>query len=204
MIILDTDSSVRMANKRAPPTTVTSVSYHPLFGSTVRVEAVRPARQRSQRPNATIRLYFRGDAAFAAPEMYEYLEADCTRFGLPKTLQESVDDPQAIRARSRRITSFNHCASMPALATGLGRPKRVGSSAERTGSTIMGSWNCRSATMPFGCTCPRVALTGFAEPRMRARQGGPQSWCCHKGIERCAAHRRRRRTGRDSSGGGRQ
>ena len=37
-----------------------------------------------------VRLYFRGDAAFAAPEMYEYLEAEGFLYAIRLLLQESV------------------------------------------------------------------------------------------------------------------
>ena len=44
--------------------------------------------------NREVRLYFRGDAAFASPEMYEYLEAEgflyAIRLPANRVLQESI------------------------------------------------------------------------------------------------------------------
>ena len=115
MIILDMDSSVSPTHGEQEGTAYNGhfgcSCYHPLFvfnqfGDLERC-ALRPGNVHSAddwegvlKPvvvlykGRKVRLYFRGDAAFAAPEMYEYLEAEGFLYAirLPKNqvLQESV------------------------------------------------------------------------------------------------------------------
>ncbi len=102
-----------MANKRARPTTVTSdaPAITPFFSltssATLNGVPLRPGNVHSaddwegvlkpvvvRYKGRKVRLYFRGDAAFASPEMYEYLEAEGFLYAirLPKNqiLQESI------------------------------------------------------------------------------------------------------------------
>ena len=115
MIILDMDSSVSPTHGEQEGTAYNGhfgcSCYHPLFvfnqfGDLERC-ALRPGNVHSaddwegvlkpvvvRYKGRKVRLYFRGDAAFAAPEMYEYLEAEGFLYAirLPKNqvLQESV------------------------------------------------------------------------------------------------------------------
>ena len=114
-IILDMDSSVSPTHGDQEGTAYNGhfgcSCYHPLFlfnqfGDLER-SALRPGNVHSaddregvlkpvvvRYKDRKVRLYFRGDAAFAAPEMYEYLEAEGFLYAirLPKNqvLQESV------------------------------------------------------------------------------------------------------------------
>ena len=115
MIIRDMDSSVSPTHGEQEGTAYNGhfgcSCYHPLFvfnqfGDLERC-ALRPGNVHSaddregvlkpvvvRYKGRKVRLYFRGDAAFAAPEMYEYLEAEGFLYAirLPKNqvLQESV------------------------------------------------------------------------------------------------------------------
>jgi hypothetical protein len=115
MIILDMDSSVSPTHGEQEGTAYNGhfgcSCYHPLFlfnqfGDLERC-ALRPGNVHSaddwegvlkpvvvRYKDRKVRLYFRGDAAFASPEMYEYLEAEGFLYAirLPKNqiLQESV------------------------------------------------------------------------------------------------------------------
>ena len=105
-------SARHSASRRARPTTATSATcYHPLFvfnqfGDLERC-ALRPGNVHSAHgwrdvlvpvveryKERAIRLYFRGDAAFASPEIYDYLEAEdmlyAIRLPANKVLQESI------------------------------------------------------------------------------------------------------------------
>ncbi len=115
MIILDMDSSVSPTHGEQAGTAYNGhfgcTCYHPLFlfnqfGDLERC-ALRPGNVHSaddwesvlkpvvvRYKGQKVRLYFRGDAAFASPEMYEYLEAEGFLYAirLPKNqvLQESI------------------------------------------------------------------------------------------------------------------
>ena len=115
MIILDMDSSVSPTHGDQEGTAYNGhfgcTCYHPLFlfnqfGDLER-SSLRPGNVHSADDWETVlkpvvvrykgrkvRLYFRGDAAFAAPEMYEYLETEGLLYAirLPKNqiLQESI------------------------------------------------------------------------------------------------------------------
>ncbi len=115
VIVLDMDSSVSPTHGEQEGTAYNGhfgcTCYHPLFlfnqfGDLERC-ALRPGNVHSaddwqgvlkpvvvRYKGRKVRLYFRGDAAFAAPEMYEYLEAEGFRYTirLPKNqiLQESI------------------------------------------------------------------------------------------------------------------
>jgi hypothetical protein len=115
MIILDMDSSVSPTHGDQEGTAYNGhfgcSCYHPLFlfnqfGDLERC-ALRPGNVHSadvwesvlkpvvvRYKGRKLRLYFRGDAAFASPEMYEYLEAEGFLYAirLPKNqiLQESI------------------------------------------------------------------------------------------------------------------
>ena len=115
MIILDMDSSVSPTHGEQEGTAHNGhfgcTCYHPLFlfsqfGDLERCSlrsgnvhsaddwegVLKPVVVRYK--GWKVRLYFRGDAAFAAPEMYEYLEAEGFLYAirLPKNqvLQESI------------------------------------------------------------------------------------------------------------------
>jgi hypothetical protein len=115
MIILDMDSSVSPTHGDQEGTAYNGhfgcTCYHPLFlfnqfGDLERC-SLRPGNVHSaddwegvlkpvvvRYKGRKVRLYFRGDAAFASPEMYEYLEAEgflyAIRLSTNKVLQESV------------------------------------------------------------------------------------------------------------------
>ena len=115
MIILDMDSSVSPTHGEQEGTAYNGhfgcTCYHPLFlfnqfGDLERC-ALRPGNVHSaddwegvlkpaviRYKGRKVRLYFRGDAAFAAPEMYEYLEAEgflyAIRLAKNQILQESI------------------------------------------------------------------------------------------------------------------
>ena len=115
MIILDMDSSVSPTHGDQEGTAYNGhfgcTCYHPLFlfnqfGDLER-SSLRPGNVHSaddwesvlkpvvvRYKGRKVRLYFRGDAAFASPEMYEYLEAEGFLYAirLPKNqiLQESI------------------------------------------------------------------------------------------------------------------
>jgi len=115
MIILDMDSSVSPTHGDQEGTAYNGhfgcTCYHPLFlfnqfGDLERC-SLRPGNVHSADDWASVlkpvvvrykarkvRLYFRGDAAFASPEMYEYLEAEgfvyAIRLSTNKVLQESI------------------------------------------------------------------------------------------------------------------
>jgi hypothetical protein len=115
MIILDMDSSVSPTHGDQEGTAYNGhfgcTCYHPLFlfnqfGDLERC-SLRPGNVHSADDWASVlkpvvvrykarkvRLYFRGDAAFASPEMYEYLEAEgflyAIRLPTNKVLQESI------------------------------------------------------------------------------------------------------------------
>ena len=115
MIILDMDSSVSPTHGEQEATAYNGhfgcTCYHPLFlfyqfGDLERC-ALRPGNVHStddwesvlkpvvvRYEGRKVRLYFRGDAPFASPEMYEYLEAEdfLHAIRLPKNqvLQESI------------------------------------------------------------------------------------------------------------------
>jgi len=115
MIILDMDSSVSPTHGDQEGTAYNGhfgcTCYHPLFlfnqfGDLERC-SLRPGNvhsaddwERVLKPVVVrykarkVRLYFRGDAAFASPEMYEYLEAEgflyAIRLPTNKVLQESI------------------------------------------------------------------------------------------------------------------
>ena len=114
-IILDMDSSVSPDPWRAGgiglQRSLGCTCYHPLFlfnqfGDLERC-SLRPGNVHSaddwegvlkpvvvRYKNREVRLYFRGDAAFASPEMYEYLEAEgflyAIRLPANRVLQESI------------------------------------------------------------------------------------------------------------------
>jgi len=114
-IILDMDSSVSPTHGDQEGTAYNGhfgcTCYHPLFlfnqfGDLERC-ALRPGNVHSaddwegvlkpvvvRYKGRKVRLYFRGDAAFASPEMYEYLEAEsflyAIRLPTNKVLQESI------------------------------------------------------------------------------------------------------------------
>ena len=115
MIILDMDSSVSPTHGEQEGTAYNGhfgrTCYHPLFlfnqFGDLEWCALRPGNVHSAddwegvlKPvvvryrGRKVRLYFQGDAAFAAPEMYEYLEAEGFLYAirLPKNqvLQESI------------------------------------------------------------------------------------------------------------------
>ena len=115
MIILDMDSSVSPTHGEQEGTAYNGhfgcTCYHPLFlfnqfGDLERC-ALRPGNVHSadgwegvlkpaviRYKGRKVRLYFRGDAAFAAPEMFEYLEAEgfpyAIRLAKNQILQESI------------------------------------------------------------------------------------------------------------------
>ena len=115
MIILDMDSSVSPTHGDQEGTAYNGhfgcTCYHPLFlfnqfGDLERC-SLRPGNVHSaddwesvlkpvvgRYKGRKVRLYFRGDAAFASPEIYEYLEAEgfvyAIRLSTNKVLQESV------------------------------------------------------------------------------------------------------------------
>jgi hypothetical protein len=115
MIILDMDSSVSPTHGEQEGTAYNGhfgcTCYHPLFlfnqfGDLERC-SLRPGNVHSaddwegvlkpvvvRYKGRKVRLYFRGDAAFASPEMYEYLEAEgflyAIRLSTNKVLQESI------------------------------------------------------------------------------------------------------------------
>jgi hypothetical protein len=115
MIILDMDSSVSPTHGDQEGTAYNGhfgcTCYHPLFlfnqfGDLERC-SLRPGNVHSaddwegvlkpvvvRYKGRKVRLYFRGDAAFASPEMYEYLEAEgflyAIRLPTNKVLQESI------------------------------------------------------------------------------------------------------------------
>jgi hypothetical protein len=115
MIILDMDSSVSPTHGDQEGTAYNGhfgcTCYHPLFlfnqfGDLERC-SLRPGNVHSADDWASVlkpvvvrykgrkvRLYFRGDAAFASPEIYEYLEAEgfvyAIRLSTNKVLQESI------------------------------------------------------------------------------------------------------------------
>ncbi len=115
MIILDMDSSVSPTHGDQEGTAYNGhfgcTCYHPLFlfnqfGDLERC-SLRPGNVHSaddwegllkpvvvRYKGRKVRLYFRGDAAFASPEMYEYLEAEgflyAIRLSTNQVLQESI------------------------------------------------------------------------------------------------------------------
>ncbi len=115
MIILDMDSSVSPTHGDQEGTAYNGhfgcTCYHPLFlfnqfGDLER-SSLRPGNVHSaddwegvlkpvivRYKSRKVRLYFRGDAAFASPEMYEYLEAEgflyAIRLSTNQVLQESI------------------------------------------------------------------------------------------------------------------
>ena len=115
MIILDMDSSVSPTHGEQEGTAYNGhfgcTCYHPLFlfnqfGDLERC-SLRPGNVHSaddwegvlkpvvvRYKGRKVRLYFRGDAAFASPEMYEYLEAEgflyAIRLSTNQVLQESI------------------------------------------------------------------------------------------------------------------
>jgi len=115
MIILDMDSSVSPTHGDQQGTAYNGhfgcTCYHPLFlfnqfGDLERC-SLRPGNVHSaddwegvlkpvvvRYKGRKVRLYFRGDAAFASPEMYEYLEAEgfvyVIRLSTNKVLQENI------------------------------------------------------------------------------------------------------------------
>ncbi len=104
-----------------------------------------------------VRLYFRGDAAFASPEMYEYLEAEgflCTiRLAANKVLQESIA----------------HLLRRP-----VGRPPNHVRRFYASFSYQAGSWNRKRRVVAKvewhpGELCPRVGyiVTNLSRPAER-------------------------------------
>ncbi len=117
MIILDMDSSVSPTSGDQEGTAYNGhfgcTCYHPLFVfnqfSDLDRRSLLPGNVHSadswrdvmvpvvtRKKARKVRLYFRGDAAFASPEMYEYLEAEgmlyAIRLPANTALQESIVD----------------------------------------------------------------------------------------------------------------
>ena len=129
MIILDMDSSVSPTHGEQEGTAYNGhfgcTCYHPLFlfnqfGDLERC-SLRPGNVHSadgwrnvlepvvmRYKERKVRLYFRGDAAFASPEIYEYLEAEGLLY--------------VIRLKANAISPAEHCPSAYATCRSPARP----------------------------------------------------------------------------------
>ena len=95
MIILDMDSSVSPTHGEQEGTAYNGhfgcTCYHPLFLFN-QFDVLEPVVERYRERN--LRRYFRGDAAFASPDIYEFLEAEDFKYAIRlkanKILQECI------------------------------------------------------------------------------------------------------------------
>jgi len=138
LIVLDMDSSVSPTHGEQEGTAYNGhfgfTCYHPLFvfnqfGDLER-RALRPGNVRGAHGwrdvlepvviryrNRKLRRYFRGDAAFAAPDFYAFLEAEGYKYAIRLKANAVLQESIAICSRvpsSARPTTFG--ASMPASA----------------------------------------------------------------------------------------
>ena len=111
-----------------------------------------------------VRLYFRGDAAFASPEMYDYLEAESFLYAirLPKNqiLQESI----------------GHLLTRP-----VGRPPNHVQRYYASFSYQAGSWNRKRRVVAKvewhpGELCPRAFAPRIAKALHEAARGPPMDY----------------------------
>ena len=163
MIILDMDSSVSPTHGEQEGTAYNGhfgrTCYHPLFlfnqFGDLEWCALRPGNVHSAddwegvlKPvvvryrGRKVRLYFQGNAAFAAPEMYEYLEAEGFLYAIRLPKNQVFLGKHRPSAHATRWPSAEPCA---ALLRQLQLPGwELGQKAARGGQGRMASWGTGS------------------------------------------------------------